>query len=81
VDGAPQDYADGTVVTLTIDTTPPITATATIDGHHAVVSIPSTTTDAIGAKQLWRAVVTLADATDLVPANGQTVRYDGRAPM
>jgi hypothetical protein len=78
VSGVPADYDSGTVVTLIIDTVVPIVGLATITGHHAVVSIPSEVTDAIKAGLLWRCLVTLPDATDLVPANGTTARYDGR---
>lgn len=73
-------YEAGTTVSLIIDTTPPTVAVATINGFHAVVRIPSEVTDHIKSKLLWRCRVSLLDATDLVPCNGQTIRFDGKAP-
>lgn len=77
------DYDVGTTVTLQIDpplgtTAVQLAAQAVITGYHAVVTVPSTTTDLIVKRVLWRAIITLPDGTHLVPVNGLVARYDGK---
>lgn len=74
------DYDAGVTVSLVIDTDPVTTAAAVITGYHAVCRVESTASDAIGKGKLWRCVVTLpgSPATERVPVNGVTARFDGK---
>jgi hypothetical protein len=76
--GAPVEYDPGTTVTLTIDDTTPVVATAVISDEHAVARVESTVADAIKAGLLWRCVVSLpgSPSTEIVVGNGKTVRKD-----
>lgn len=82
---APLDYDDGSIVSLIIETTPPIIATATPEGSHAICRIPADQTPPETVKQgtLWRCEVAVVDGADtigLVPMNGRVVRFDGKPP-
>lgn len=74
-------YPAGATVTLVIDTVPPTTGDATIEGYSAIVTIPYTDTDPIPKSVKWRCLVTLPDEIagelNVVAINGQTVRSDG----
>lgn len=76
-----QDYPGGVAVLLEIDTDTPITATAVISTHHAVARVESEVADTIPKGKLWRCIyrVTGSPATDIIVANGQTERHDGKA--
>lgn len=75
------DYPDGVTVVLKIDTDTPITATATISTHHAVVRVESEVADVIPNGKLWRCIYRVAGspATDVIVANGKTERHDGKS--
>ena len=72
------DYADGVTVTLRLDTNPPITADAAIDGHHAVVRVESEVADTIESGVPWRIIVSTptTPTTEVVAAYGKTKRFD-----
>lgn len=83
--GDPVDYDVGAVVSLIIETDPPIVATATPDGFHAICRIPAEETPPATVKQgtQWRCEVAVPDGGDtigLVPMNGRVVRFDGKPP-
>jgi hypothetical protein len=75
-----EDYADGTAVSLVIETDPVTTVVAAMDGFHAVARVESTASDGIAAGKLWRCVVSLpgTPTTERVGANGKTKRFDGK---
>lgn len=77
------DYDVGVTVTLVIDSDPVTTAPATINGYHAVCRVESTASDGIAKGLLWRCVLSLpgSPTTERVPANGRTIRSDGRPPQ
>lgn len=74
------DYPDDVVVTLTIDTRPPITLDATITGAEAMIWQDAATTDMITAGRLWRLTMTHQGITTPI-CNGVTTRNDGRAAL
>lgn len=76
------DYDVGVTVAMIIDTDPVTTAEAEITGHHAVCRVESEDSDVIAKGLLWRCLVTLpgSPTTERVPVNGETKRYDGKAP-
>lgn len=75
-----EDYPVGVTVVLVIDTDAPVTATAAISTHHAVVRIESEVADTIPKSKLWRCIYRVAGSpvTDVIVANGQTERHDGK---
>lgn len=76
-----EDYPSGVAIVLKVDTDTPITATAVITTHHAVVRVESEVADIIPAGKLWRCIyrVTASPATDIIVANGKTERHDGKS--
>lgn len=76
-----EDYPDGVSVVLKIDTDVPISATATISTHHAVVRVESEVADTIANGKLWRCIYRVAGSpvTDVIVANGKTERHDGKS--
>src|SRR5258708_38746257 len=76
--GNPLDYDIGTTVTLIIDAAEPINGVAIVNGHHANVLVLSEVVDLVKKATLWRCRITLPDNTDIVPCNGQIIRYDGK---
>jgi hypothetical protein len=73
------DFPSGSSVKLTIDSDPEVSATAVIDGSHAVVQSDYLSVDAVKGGKFWRLVITYADGLDEVLANGKTIRKDGAA--
>ncbi len=73
------NYAGGVTVTLIVDTTTPIQATATISTYHAVVKIESTVTDTVPGGTKWRLIVSTptSPTTETVAAYGAVKRFDG----
>lgn len=71
-------YAEGTSVSLIIDTDPPTVAPAVLDGIHAVCRLESEVCDRIPARVPWRCRITLDDDVDLVAIHGVTTRFDGK---
>jgi hypothetical protein len=73
------DYQPGVAVTLIVDTvTIDLTATATINGYHAVCRLESTEMDLITNTAIWRCVVSYPTipTTEIVAMNGTIVRAD-----
>lgn len=72
------DYDAGVTVTLVIDTTSPITASATMSTYHANVKIESTVADTIPATTVWRLIVgwPTSPTTETVAAYGRVKRFD-----
>lgn len=72
------NYPAGAVVTLTIATSTPVTATATISGSVATVTVPYSTVDGIAKGVLWSLAITYSSGVHQVMCNGTTVRSDGK---
>jgi hypothetical protein len=68
------NYPAGADVKLEIDADPPVSATATITGHHAEVLIDHLVTDPIKKGVPWRARITYVDGVDDVLCEGLTAR-------
>lgn len=72
---AAANYPSGASVVLEIDTTPQVTANATISGSVASISIPHSVADTIPKSSIWR-VKLVQGSTVQVLANGKTTRKD-----
>lgn len=77
----PLDYEDGVVAYLDVKTDPPQRYQAVIDGHHAVVSVQSTVTDAWKSGTQWAFLLSYptSPTREVVMVNGTITRYDGKS--
>lgn len=75
-----EDYPDGVVLLIQIDTDTPVVAEAAVSTSHAQIRVESTVVDTIPAGRLWRCIYQIAGdpTTEIIVANGKTERHDGK---